>query len=1079
MSSLRLQVLLGAVDRLTAPLRSVTGQSRTTAKELAETKKRIKELEAQSGQVEGYRTLGRQIGTTRADLSAAQRDAQQMAQQLATVERPTKAMTAAMEAARQKVRALSQQEREMVNRHGALRQSLGQAGINTRQLGEHQRRLRTDLAAATGQLEQQRASLSRLADQQKRMNKAKASYAKTQELRGQLAGHGAGAVTTGTAMALPIISAVKNYASFEDAMKGVAKQVEGARDDSGQLTSVYYDMAKQIKIISEEIPQVNGAIDIANLVEGAARMGVQGQDNLLNFAKTAAKAASAFELPAGQLAEDMGKIANLYKIPISNIEELGDTINFLDDSAQSKGADIINVLQRMGGVADKLSYKKAAALGSTFLTLGSAAEVAASASNAIVRELGIATMQGEKFDAGLKMIGLNDKSVQKAMSKDAMGTITNVLERIKKLKPEDQMTVTTMLFGKEYGDDAAKLANNMGELYRQLELVNAAKAKGSMQKESDIDKDSLSSQWLLLQAGMQNAKIDIGSQLRGSLMDIIEYAQQAVGAVRKWIEANPELANTLVKVAAVTSVIVIALGGLSLAVAAALGPLAVMKFALGGSLVKLDGLFASSNRATNGLSIFSRIMALNSRMAAPLLAKWTTLGNLFRGLSFSAVRAGMTGMLTTITALPAKIGAMTVATWRYVIAQIAASKALVATRFTALITGLRSATTAAYAYVAANGIMGTSFNLLKAGMGSAIALLKGGLVGSLTLVGNAIAFVGRMLLMNPIGLLVVAIGIAALTIYRYWEPVKAFFSGFFQGLKEGLGPVAAIFAPAFGAMANAIRPMKPIWDSLSSAVGSAWRWMTSLLTPIQTTQQELNGATNAGKQFGLWLGGLGQSFIQVIADFTKFGSELIDGLLAGISAKWDALKAKLASLSSLMPSWLGGSGANVTIKQAAASPALAPKKAAASAAPGFAGMFDRGGIIPRGQWGIAGENGPEAIEGPARVTSRRATAAMASAAMLATMPLAAMPNPQLDAARTIREQIVPSGVGIRPAARIVDTPRPIARSSSSTTHINAPITIHQQPGQSGADVAQEVRRELDRRERQASARTRASLRDTN
>lgn len=147
---------------------------------------------------------------------------------------------------------------------------------------------------------------------------------------------------------MPVYSAIKEYSSFEDAMKGVAKQVDGARTDSGELTSVYYDMAKEIKAISEEIPQLNGAIDIAALVEGAARMGVQGKDNLLNFAKTAAKAATAFELPAGQLAEDMGKIANLYKIPISNIEQLGDAINYLDDNAQSKGADIIDVLQRLG-----------------------------------------------------------------------------------------------------------------------------------------------------------------------------------------------------------------------------------------------------------------------------------------------------------------------------------------------------------------------------------------------------------------------------------------------------------------------------------------------------------------------------------------------------------------------------------------------------------------------------------------------------------------------------------------------------------------------------------------------------------
>ncbi|OWC74054.1 phage tail tape measure protein, partial [Escherichia coli] len=69
----------------------------------------------------------------------------------------------------------------------------------------------------------------------------------------------------------------------------------------------------------------------------------------------------------------------LYKIPTRNIEQLGDALNYLDDNAMSKGADIIDVMQRLGGVADRLDYRKAAALGSTFLTLGAAPEVAASA----------------------------------------------------------------------------------------------------------------------------------------------------------------------------------------------------------------------------------------------------------------------------------------------------------------------------------------------------------------------------------------------------------------------------------------------------------------------------------------------------------------------------------------------------------------------------------------------------------------------------------------------------------------------------------------------------------------------------
>ncbi|MEL7281346.1 MAG: hypothetical protein AAGK79_13385 [Pseudomonadota bacterium] len=43
---------------------------------------------------------------------------------------------------------------------------------------------------------------------------------------------------------------------------------------------------------------------------------------------------------------------------------------------------------------------------------------------------------------------------------------------------------------------------------------------------------------------------------------------------------------------------------------------------------------------------------------------------------------------------------------------------------------------------------------------------------------------------------------------------------------------------------------------------------------------------------------------------------------------------------------------------------------------GFAGLFDKGGDIPRGQFGIVGERGPEIVRGPASVTSRADTARM-------------------------------------------------------------------------------------------------------
>lgn len=58
-------------------------------------------------------------------------------------------------------------------------------------------------------------------------------------------------------------------------------------------------------------------------------------------------------------------------------------------------------------------------------------------------------------------------------------------------------------------------------------------------------------------------------------------------------------------------------------------------------------------------------------------------------------------------------------------------------------------------------------------------------------------------------------------------------------------------------------------------------------------------------------------------------------------------------------------------------------------------------------------------------------------------------------------------------------PKPLAAAGGNVTHVNAPINITQQPGQSSADLAQEIDKRLQLRERQASARQRSSLRDIN
>lgn len=1091
--NLRLQVVLNAVDKLTRPFKQARASTQELAAAVKKSREALKQINQTSSQLDGYRKLQAESQKLGDRLSYARQRASLLSNELGQMGPPSQRQIVALERQRLAVQRLEERHGRLQQKAGQVRAELYRVGISANDGASATARITRETEKYNRQLADQEARLRRVGEQQRKMNAVREQYSKTLEVRDRVAGAGAAMTAAGVGMGAPVVAAVKSYASLEDAMKGVAKQVNGLRDDNGNRTAQFYELQAAIKTASEQLPLQNGAVDYAALVEGGARMGVgenaktwaELKKELLDFASVSAKAATAFELPADQLAEDLGKIAGLYKVPTSEIERLGDVINYLDDNAKSKGADIINVMQRMGGVADKLDFRKAAALGSTFLTLSAAPEVAASASNAMVRELSIASMQSKSFMDGMNALKLNPAQLEKDMAKDSMGTIIRVMEMVKRLPDSKQMNVLTQLFGKEFGDDAGKLANNMGELYRQLGLVKGAASVGSMQKESDINKDSLSAQWMLTKAGMQNVMSGLGETLRTPLLEIMTSIRQVTGVVRRWVEQNPELAGTLIKVAAAVAAVAVVLGTLMVAVAAIIGPLAVVRLSMSTLGIRvLPGVLSSAQGLGNGLLWLAK---------SPL----TLLsGGFARNASASRALSG------PLSSLGSSLSIMGGVASRVVSGPLALLRGGVWAMLNPLAAGR-----------AALAGLGRSLLWLVT---SPLALLRTGLMfisGALTV------------LLSPIGLVVAALAGVALVIWKYWEPIKAFLGGVVEGFKAASAPIAAAF-----------EPLRPVFQWIGDKVQALWGWFTDLLNPVKSTSQELQSAAGMGRQFGEALAD-GLSMVMHPLETLKSGvSWLLEKL--GIVSK-EAAKAKLPEqVARQQPATVSSDG-RVTLP-AGGSPY------AGYGMPGFAGFHDNGGVIPRGQWGVVGENGPEIVNGPASITSRRRTAALAAAAVFAfngaaqpaaaTMtPFAEMPVseyrvqppqravelagvtaftrrelpqpaelltryafelPEQDAASRQDESLTDAVSLVFGNLSGVQQPKPLhpfslpaveyreemprRASAPVVTHpvsIHAPISIYTQPGQSAADIASEVARQLDERERRASARIRSNFSD--
>ncbi|EEE7824314.1 phage tail tape measure protein [Salmonella enterica] len=141
------------------------------------------------------------------------------------------------------------------------------------------------------------------------------------------------------------------------------------------------------------------------------------------------------------------------------------------------------------------------------------------------------------------------------------------------------------------------------------------------------------------------------------------------------------------------------------------------------------------------------------------------------------------------------------------------------------------------------GLLAGPFATLRLGFSllsgfSVLPALFSVVTGAVSLLGGAIAA-----LFSPVALIVAAFVAAGLLIWKFWEPIKAFFSGFFAGVWEALGPLREAFSA-----------LSPVFERIGDGIKSVWNWFKRLLEPADASRETLEKCTSAGKTFGKVVG---------------------------------------------------------------------------------------------------------------------------------------------------------------------------------------------------------------------------------
>lgn len=347
------------------------------------------------------------------------------------------------------------------------------------------------------------------------------------------------AAVVGTALAGMGALSLKTAMSFESSMAEIDKTVDFASSNG------LANMRKELQALTTQIPQTFE--ELAAVTATGGQLGIAEKD-LVHFTEVMAKMGVAFDIPAQQAADSMAKIANVFQIPIENIDRLGDAINTLSNNTPATAAQLIDSLQRVGGVAKVFGLSEDATLGLTgaLIAMGKPAEVASTAVNSLLTSFSTLDNATKSQLIGFEQLGLNIDDFSKLVATDGKQAIITYLEAINKLEQSKRIGTNALIIGKEFGDDITMLAGSVGVLENNWEMlgetVNTTKDYfGSMDVEFEKISATSANKMVLIKNNIDGVVASLGDAFIPALNELLLKMTPMVAIVGTWVSANPEL----------------------------------------------------------------------------------------------------------------------------------------------------------------------------------------------------------------------------------------------------------------------------------------------------------------------------------------------------------------------------------------------------------------------------------------------------------------------------------------------------------------------------------------------------------
>ncbi|HDR8929197.1 TPA: phage tail tape measure protein [Burkholderia vietnamiensis] len=637
-NDLKLRVLFDMVDGATKPLRNVLNGNKELAKSLKESRDELGKLQRAQKDVAAFRDMRVGLVGAKRDMQGAQDRVAELAREIGATDSPTKKMTAEFERAKRTAAQLTAAHDQQAEKVRELRARLAGAGIDTRNLSQHERDLRASMASTIGVMTTQQNKLADLTARTKRLAEARERMNKTKDLAGSMAGTGAKMMAGGAVIGAATLVPVAEYAKAEDS----ATQLASALMRAGGVVPPEFQKINTLAMkLGDRLPGTTA--DFQDMMTMLTRQGISAQAILGGMGEATAYLGVQLKKTPAEAAEFTAKLQDATRTTEKDMLSLTDVIQ----KAFMLGVDDNNMLNgfaKLGPAMDTIKQKglEGAKALAPLLVMADQSGMEGSAAGNAYRKVFQLGMDAKKVAKANKQLA----PAQRLDFTDGKGEFGGLdkmfaqFEKLKTLNTQKRLGVLKEVFG----DDAEtlqviSLMIEKGKAgYEEVQGKMAAQA--SMQERVNKQLGTLKNLWEAAGGTFTNGLVAFGEAIAPEVKGVVEWLGNMSERMGAWARENPRLANGMMKIAAILAIVMTVIGGLLVVVAGVLGPIAAISFAF--TAIGVAGLAA--------IGIFVGIVAALAAAAVAIYTYWEPIKAFFAGL-WSQIQQAFAGGLAGIGAL--------------------------------------------------------------------------------------------------------------------------------------------------------------------------------------------------------------------------------------------------------------------------------------------------------------------------------------------------------------------------------------------------------------------------------------------